>query len=90
MNLVILYYVESGLITVFSRTYYKNVRLFVCLFSRYYGNGVLKEKEMIIYVQHHALLWEYYRKAKEIVLGDITAMLDELYKGESFKKLAAG
>ena len=57
---------------------------------RYYGNGVMKENEMIIYVQHHALLWEYYRKAKEIVLGDIKNMLDDLYKGKEFDMLAAG
>ena len=50
----------------------------------------MKENEMIIYVQHHALLWEYYRKAKEIVLGDIKNMLDDLYKGKEFDMLAAG
>ena len=57
---------------------------------RYYGNGVLKEREMILYVQHHALLWEYYLKGKEIVPNDIKPVLDELYQGKAFNALVKG
>ena len=57
---------------------------------RYYGNGKLKENEMITYVQHHALLWEYYRQGKEIMPPDIKPILDNLYQGSNFNTLAKG
>ena len=60
-----------------------------CAFS-YYGNGELKEHEMITYVQHHALLWEYYRQGKEIMPPDIKPILDNLYQGSNFNTLAKG
>ena len=57
---------------------------------RYYGNGKLKDTEMITYVQHHALLWEYYRQGKEIMPPDIKPILDDLYEGSNFNTLAKG
>ena len=57
---------------------------------RYYGNGHLKPEEMIIYVQHNELLWEYYRKSKEIVPEDLKEDIDELYQGEEFRVLTNG
>ena len=35
--------------------------------------------------QHNALVWEYYRQAKELVPYDIGQVLDALYDGEGFK-----
>ena len=45
---------------------------------------------MIIYVQHNELLWEYYRKSKEIVPEDLKEDIDELYQGEEFRVLTNG
>merc|ERR1719264_239515 len=57
---------------------------------RYYGNGVLKENELVIYVQHHGLLWEYYRKGMELVPLELKPVLDDLYKGRAFQYLTRG
>ena len=29
---------------------------------RFYGEGELSIEDMIVYVQHNALVWEYYRQ----------------------------
>ena len=78
---------------------------------RYYGNGVLKENELVIYVQasiqskitifniksmhnrflqHHGLLWEYYRKGMELVPLELKPVLDDLYKGRAFQYWTRG
>ena len=40
---------------------------------------------MVAYVQHNALVYEYYRQAKELVPKQIEEVLDALYDGEGFK-----
>ena len=57
---------------------------------RYYGNGMLKENEMIIYVQHNGLLLEYYRKSTEVVSKDIKPYIDDLYGSRELKVLIEG
>ena len=52
---------------------------------RFYGRGQLTIKEMVAYVQHNALVYEYYRQAKELVPKQIEEVLDALYDGEGFK-----
>lgn len=56
---------------------------------RFYGRGQLTIPEMATYVQHNALVLEYYRQAKELVPNDIGVVLDALYEGEGFKIVAA-
>ncbi len=36
-------------------------------------------------MQQNALVWEYYRQAKEVVPEEIEGVLDALYEGEGFK-----
>jgi len=36
-------------------------------------------------MQQNALVWEYYRQAKELVPKDIETVLDALYDGEGYK-----
>ena len=52
---------------------------------RFYGSGQLVTHDMITYVQHNALVDEYYRQARELVPPDIGDVLDGLYEGEGYK-----
>ena len=41
-------------------------------------------------LQHHGLLWEYYRKGMELVPLELKPVLDDLYKGRAFQYLTRG
>ena len=41
-------------------------------------------------MQHHGLLWEYYRKGMELVPLELKPVLDDLYKGRAFQYLTRG
>ena len=50
--------------------------------------GNLPENELVAYVQHEALLWEYHKKAMELMDADMRGLLktrlsEEGYKGKA-------
>ena len=48
-------------------------------------SGYLPERELVSYVQHEALLWEYHKKAMELMDTDMRAVLKTLYSEEGYK-----
>ena len=52
---------------------------------RFYSNGILSTEEVVKYVQTNALLYEYYRQAKEMIPTDTGKVLLKLFSGDDFK-----
>merc|ERR1712080_150770 len=52
---------------------------------RYYSVGMLNEKDLVSYIQTHALMYEYYRQAQEIVPVHINAVLNRLFTSEAYQ-----
>ena len=51
---------------------------------RFYGTGQLNEKDIVSYVRTNALLYEYYKQAREILPMDIGSELQTLMNSEAF------
>lgn len=51
---------------------------------RFYGQGQLSEKDVISYVRTNALLYEYYKQARELIPEDIGEELVKLFNSEDF------
>ena len=47
--------------------------------------GYLPDKDLVLYVQHEALLWEYHKKAMELMDEDMRVILKTLYTEEGYK-----
>ena len=52
---------------------------------RFYATGSLNENEIITYVRTNALLYEYYKQAREMIPGDIGQVLEETFRSEDFQ-----
>ena len=52
---------------------------------RFYATGKLNYKEVITYVRTNALLYEYYKQARELIPKDIGQELHKLFNGEAFQ-----
>ena len=52
---------------------------------RYYSIGSLGENDLVSYLGTHALMYEYYRQAQEIVPGDIGKVLHRLFTSEAYQ-----
>ena len=61
--------------------YYILIRL--CF--RFYSVGKLPEEDMVRYLETHALMYEYYRQAQEIVPPDISRDLSRLFSSKAFQ-----
>ena len=66
---------EVGIIFIFD--------LFFCL--RFYSSGKLDEKDIVSYVRTNALLYEYYKQARELVPEDIGKELNKLFSSQEFQ-----
>ena len=51
---------------------------------RFYATGQLAERDIVRYVQTNALLYEYYKQAKEILPRDIAKELQTLMNSDDF------
>ena len=51
---------------------------------RFYSRGQLNENDIVAYVRTNALLYEYYKQAKEILPGDIGGELQTLMNSDEF------
>ena len=52
---------------------------------RFYSVGKLPEEDVVNYVRTHALMYEYYRQAQEIVPPHIGKVLHRLFQGDAYK-----
>ena len=52
---------------------------------RFYGRGQLNEADIVAYVKTNALLYEYYKQAREVMPMDIGDRLQDLMDGDAFK-----
>ena len=52
---------------------------------RFYATGRLNENEIISYVRTNALLYEYYKQAREMIPGDIGQELQKTFMSEEFQ-----
>ena len=52
---------------------------------RFYATGRLDEKDIVSYVRTNALLYEYYKQAKELVPDDIGKELNKLFTSQAFQ-----
>ena len=52
---------------------------------RFYGTGKLSEAEIISYVRTNALLYEYYKQAREMIPDDIGRELKATFNSEDFQ-----
>ena len=52
---------------------------------RFYSIGSLDELDMIRYLRTHALMYEYYRQAQEIVPPQISKVLHRLFTSEAYQ-----
>ena len=52
---------------------------------RFYATGRLNENEIISYVRTNALLYEYYKQAREMIPGDIGEELQKTFVSEEFQ-----
>ena len=52
---------------------------------RFYATGRLDEKDIVSYVRTNALLYEYYKQAKELVPDDIGRKLNKLFTSQAFQ-----
>ena len=55
------------------------------LFCRFYSVGKLTQDDMILYLQTHALMYEYYRQAQEIVPVYIGRVLYAVFTSDAYK-----
>ena len=51
---------------------------------RFYSIGSLNPEEIIKYVRTNALMYEYYKQAKEMIPADIGKTLHKLFNSEEF------
>ena len=52
---------------------------------RFYATGQLNENEIISYVRTNALLYEYYKQAREMIPADIGRVLQKTFQSEDFQ-----
>ena len=52
---------------------------------RFYATGKLSENEIISYVRTNALLYEYYKQAREMIPDDIGRELHASFNSEEFQ-----
>ena len=52
---------------------------------RFYATGKLSETEIISYVRTNALLYEYYKQAREMIPDDIGRELHTSFNSEEFQ-----
>ena len=52
---------------------------------RFYSVGSLGENDLVSYLGTHALMYEYYRQAQEIVPNAISKVLHRLFTSEAFQ-----
>ena len=52
---------------------------------RFYSSGKLDEKDIVSYVRTNALLYEYYKQARELVPEDIGKELNKLFSSQEFQ-----
>ena len=52
---------------------------------RFYSTGKLDESDIVSYVRTNALLYEYYKQAKELVPDDIGRELNKLFTSQAFQ-----
>ena len=52
---------------------------------RFYSVGSLGENDLMRYLETHALMYEYYRQAQEIVPDAISKVLNRLFTSEAFQ-----
>ena len=52
---------------------------------RFYSIGSLGENDLVSYLGTHALMYEYYRQAQEIVPDSISKVLHRLFTSEAFQ-----
>ena len=51
---------------------------------RFYSTGQLTDKDVVAYVRTNALLYEYYKQAREVLPADIGRELQTLMTSEEF------
>ena len=59
--------------------------LLLCTFYRFYSVGKLDPKDMLHYLRTHALMYEYYRQAVEIVPPYIGRVLYKIFTSNAYK-----
>ena len=52
---------------------------------RFYSVGSLGENDLMRYLETHALMYEYYRQAQEIVPDAISKVLHRLFTSEAYQ-----
>ena len=52
---------------------------------RFYATGKLSETDIISYVKTNALLYEYYKQAREMIPDDINKELYKTFNSEDFR-----
>ena len=52
---------------------------------RFYATGRLTETDIISYVRTNALLYEYYKQAREMIPDDIGRELQETFNSHDFQ-----
>ena len=52
---------------------------------RFYSTGQLDDNDIVSYVRTNALLYEYYKQARELVPADIGEELNRLFTGKEFQ-----
>ena len=52
---------------------------------RFYATGKLSETDIILYVKTNALLYEYYKQAREMIPDDIGKELYATFNSHDFK-----
>ena len=53
--------------------------------NRFYSIGSLGQKDLVSYLGTHALMYEYYRQAQEIVPDDISKVLHRLFTSDAYQ-----
>lgn len=53
--------------------------------KRFYSRGSLAEEDVVHYVRTNALMYEYYKQARELVTDEIGTVLQRLFDSESFQ-----
>ena len=56
---------------------------------RFYATGQLNENEIISYVRTNALLYEYYKQAREMIPADIGRELQKTFQSEDFQHVSS-
>ena len=68
---------------VLQKLHFHNL-IYLSLF-RFYSVGSLGGDDMLKYLRTHALMYEYYRQAQEIVPSGIRKVLDSLFTSEAYQ-----